>query len=116
MRYGMLKSKLGAPAAMILAAAVTTAVSSDTIVAHAQPGFTWATHAGAPLTAKNARAFLAHEAANQIRTLDRIAGAASGRLAPLDLSASAASREIAIANASAPSFDHTISTHQHAAP
>lgn len=116
MRYGSFKSKIGAPAAMILAAAVTTAVSSEAIVTPAQPGFSWAVQAGAPLTAKNARAFLAREAANQIRNLDRISSAAPGRTAAIDSNAPVTPREFTVSTAVAPQFDPTASTHQHAAP
>ena len=116
MRYVASKFKVGAPAAMILAAAVTTAVSSETVITPAQPGFSWAVPAGAPLTAKNARAFLAREAANQIRDLDRLSGAAPARMAALEPRAAVVSAEIAGLASAAPHLNHTASTYQHAAP
>ncbi|HLX62891.1 MAG TPA: hypothetical protein VKX17_16565 [Planctomycetota bacterium] len=108
----MFRIKVGAPAAMILAAAVTTAVSSEAMVAP-QPGLPWALHAGAPISARATRAFLAHDAANQIRNQDRISGA-TGRLlacAALDDCVRADGAQDFPAR-----VDHTRSTYQHAAP
>ena len=111
MRYSSLKIKVGAPAAMLLAAAVTTAVSNEPVVASPQPCLSWAMNAAAPLAARNARVFLAKEATNQIRALDRMSGAHS-----LDTVASVDRSDSGRFASFDPRYAHTLSSHQHAAP
>ena len=111
MRYSSFKIKVGAPAAMLLAAAVTTAVSSEPVVASPQPCLSWAMNAAAPNAVRNTRVFLAKEAANQIRALDRISGAHS--LCTVAIQERADTGRFAAFD---PRFTHTLSSHQHAAP
>ena len=111
MRYSSFKIKLGAPAAMLLAAAVTTAASSEAVVASQQPCLTWALHAGAPLAAQNARVFLAKEAANHIRALDR-----SGSLRLLPAASTETHRDSGRETSFELRFSHSANCHQHAAP
>jgi len=114
MRHGPSKFKVGAPAAMILAAAVTTAVSSDTVIAPAQANLPWAVEAGTPITARSARAFIARQAANKIRDLDRLSGAAPVKLAALDLAPQSTESTVEVVQFAC--IDQSAGTHQHAAP
>ncbi|MEI6235543.1 MAG: hypothetical protein WCT04_21015 [Planctomycetota bacterium] len=111
MRHSSFKIKVGAPAAMLLAAAVTTAMSSESLVTSPQPCLTWAMSAGAPLAARNARVFLAKEAANHIRALDRMSGAPLPPRFVFDTDVNTGRDE-----SFDPRLDHTLSSHQHAAP
>lgn len=96
---------------MLLAAAVSTAASSEAITASAQPCLTWAMSAGAPLAAQNARVFLAQKAANEIRALDRVSG-----VQPLPASAFEAEVNLGRGESNDLAGSHTLSSHQHSAP
>ena len=115
---------LGAPAAMMLAAAVTTAVSTAApLSAPAQanlPTLSWMLNAGAAGASANAggaRAFFAHQAASQIRELDRVFCAAPHGYSKL-MFAPLQSAPIAVVFSAQtrPALNTAASSHQHAAP
>jgi hypothetical protein len=115
MKYSSVKRKVCAPAAMLLAAAVTTAVSAEAMPASPQPDLSWALNAAVSQNVRATRAFLARKAAYQIRDLDRLSGAAPRHAieffsdpaipsAPLNDELTAAGET------------HVFSSHQHSAP
>ncbi len=111
MTYTSFKIRIGAPAAMLLAAAVTTAASADSVFAPVQPCLSWAMQSAAPVAVQNTRVFLAKEAANQIRALDRLSGAYPACAVTFQVSAASECAE-----SFDPRFAHPESSHQHAAP
>lgn len=108
---------VSAPAAMILAAAVTTAVSTDSVAAPARGNLTWAFCPGSPsasMNVRDARAMLARRAARNIREFERSTCVApNGASESLSVQIPQSEERVGTLGLR---FDPAASTHQHAAP
>ena len=72
--------KISAPAVVVLAAAVSTAVANETLPTRPDaiaPDLSWAVLGGATHSVRGTRAYIARTAATAINSLDRLCGAKS---------------------------------------